>query len=493
MRLGARILLVLALLAALAPAAAMARTAAGGDGPRLSLRAPAEATAGQEVTVRGTAVAAPDESRAQVQVAAGGRWRALGGVELRRGRFRFSFELPSGLSPVRVRAQLLDGSRRLATSPVRAVRVRGAVPAPSASPSGGEPSPAASSPATSGTAPPAEPPPAPPAEPPTEPPSGQPYEGPMYWGAWIDGAPWDWNRVTEFESRAGKPLSLLQFSAPFADCSTQPCQYVPFYPGTLEIIRSHGAIPVFSWGSQSVPGKASDPDFQLSDLIDGSHDEYLEAFAAAVAAWGHPFFLRFDWEMNGNWFSWGEGANGNLPGEFVTAWRHVHDIFAAAGASNASWVWCPFVNPNKSPNIATELAPLYPGNEYVDWTCLDGYNWGYHPAQHQNWRTFNQLFASTYDEVERIAPGKPMLIGETASSEEGGSKAQWIEEMFAALPSRYPAVRGLLWFDVPDGGHDWPLATSTSAAAAFAAGVAGSRWLGNAFGALATSPIPAPG
>ncbi len=38
----------------------------------------------------------------------------------------------------------------------------------------------------------------------------------------------------------------------------------------------------------------------------------------------------------------GLGVNGDQPGEFVAAWRHVHDIFTSVGATNATWVWCPY-------------------------------------------------------------------------------------------------------------------------------------------------------
>jgi hypothetical protein len=490
MRRGTPILVLLGVLVALAPAAARAATAGSGDALRLSLRVPTQVEEGQAVTASGWALGAPAGSRARVQLSAGGRWRTVGAAALRRDRFALAFSPPDGVGLVRVRAQLAKGRRHLATSPVRAIRVRKAAPAakPRSNPASAQPQPAASATTSPGpTEPPAEPQqPQPPAEP-------QPYEGPMYWGAWIEGAPWDWSKVTDFEAEAGKPLSLLQFSSPFADCTTTPCQYEPFPLTPFEDIRSHGAIPFFSWGSQSIPGSPNDPEFQLADVIAGNHDEYIEQFAEAAAAWGHPFFLRFDWEMNGNWFPWGEGANGNQPGQFVAAWRHVHDLFAAAGATNATWVWCPFVNPNHSSNIAADTASFYPGDEYVDWTCLDGYNWGEHPANHQVWRSFSYLFGPTYDEVEQIAPSKPMLIGETASSEAGGSKARWIEEMFAVLPTRFPALRGLLYFDVPDQGHDWPLSTSAAAEAAFAAGVAGSRWLANSLGGLAASPIPPPG
>ena len=112
-------------------------------------------------------------------------------------------------------------------------------------------------------------------------------------------------------------------------------------------------------------------------MIEGHHDAYIREFAEAAKAWGHPFFLRFNWEMNGNWFPWSEGVNGNQPGEYVAAWRHVHDIFTQVGATNATWVWCPNVDPASKLH---DLASLYPGDAYVDWTGLDGYNWGTNPA-----------------------------------------------------------------------------------------------------------------
>ena len=90
-------------------------------------------------------------------------------------------------------------------------------------------------------------------------------------------------------------------------------------------------------------------------------------WATAAKAWGHPFFLRFDHEMNGNWqFPWAELLNGNKPGDYVKAWRHVHDMFTSLGATNVSWVWCP----NVSGGSTRPMAQLYPGDAYVDLTQL---------------------------------------------------------------------------------------------------------------------------
>jgi beta-mannanase len=194
--------------------------------------------------------------------------------------------------------------------------------------------------------------------------------------------------------------------------------------------------------------------------------------------------------MNGNWFPWSETTNGNGRRQFVAAWRHVHDIFSAVGASNVSWVWCPFVDPAGS---MTDLASLYPGDGYVDWTGLDGYNWGTNPAAPRGWRSFDQLFRDTYDEiVEGIAPAKPMMLAEVGSSEHGGSKAEWIRDALARVPAEYQQVRAFLWFDKFDDNMDWPIETSADATQAFAEQIQQPVYVGAGYGGLSGGPIAPP-
>jgi hypothetical protein len=248
-------------------------------------------------------------------------------------------------------------------------------------------------------------------------------------------------------------------------------------------VREHGVIPFFSWASSGIADR---------DIAAGKYDSYITSWAAAARAWGHPFFLRFDWEMNGSWFPWGIGnsAVGNTPAEYVAAWRHVHDLFRAHAATNATWVWCPNVDP--SGNVA-EFARLYPGARYVDWTCLDGYNGG------DPWTSFRGLFATSYKIVTQIAPGKPMIIGEVASTDSGGNKARWVTDMFSALRAGFPAIRGVLWFDKNEpglgglGGHsDWPLERSKAASAAFAKAIDTSAFASSKFRFSTAAPIPPP-
>jgi glycosyl hydrolase family 26 len=286
-----------------------------------------------------------------------------------------------------------------------------------------------------------------------------------------------------FEREVGHGLSLLQFSAPFADCGGDRCEFYSFPTREMAKIRSHGAIPLFSWNSGA---SGADPSrFQLEDLRRGRYDFHIRAFARAARDWGNPFFLRFNWEMNGDWFPWGIG-NGNRTWEFKAAWRHVHRIFRRAKARNVTWVWCPYARDEP-------LAQFYPGGRFVDWTCLDGYNWGPDSPEPAPWRSFREIFAPAYRRVAGgIAPRKPMLIAEVASTGDGPAKAAWIRDMFGALRRGFPKVRGLVWFNKVDREVDWPLETSPLAAEAFGRGLDAARYKQSVFSEIRRSPIRPP-
>jgi len=322
----------------------------------------------------------------------------------------------------------------------------------------------------------------------------------LYWGAWIGSgltgtaAPFDMGAVSAFQSMVRKPLSIVQWSTPFSNCESSPCYFYGFPVQEMDKVRQYGAIPFLSWGSQSIPTDprqpARMPDFQLSDVTAGRYDAYIRDFAIGARNWGRPFFLRFDWEMNGAWFPWGVKVNGNRPAEYVPAWRHVHDIFTSVGATNATWVWCPYVDIRKKFN----LKALYPGGRYVDWTCLDGYNWGPgSPANPQPWRSFEQIFGSTYQRiVTRVAPRKPMILGEIATSDYGGNKAAWIRNALVTLTRSFPKVRGIVYFNENDRNAHWEIEGSPAVIDAFRDGIRRAAYLGNRYGGLGSSPIRPP-
>ncbi len=316
----------------------------------------------------------------------------------------------------------------------------------------------------------------------------------VYWGAYVAGgqygrtdAPWDSGALERFEANAGKKVSLVEWGQAWYECSST-CGLRPFRADLLEKIRRHGAIPVLSWDSKHERSGPSDPEFSLSAIIGGRYDEFLRNWALGAKRWGHPFFLRFDWEMNTNSVPYSEHSNGNSPGQFVQMWRHVHDVFTQVGARNATWVWCPNLD------YATAVRPLrslYPGDKYVDWTCLDGYNWGTNPADPKGWKSFDASFGPTYDAVTRsIAPSKPLMVGETGSSEYGGSKPAWITDMLTKqLPHKYRRVKAVAWFNKNVDGEDWIIESSQAATAAFGRGIGLRRYASNRFRRLAGSPI----
>jgi Glycosyl hydrolase family 26 len=317
----------------------------------------------------------------------------------------------------------------------------------------------------------------------------------LYWGAQIgnqmtgEDAPWDMDPVYRFEGIAGKGLSLIEFASPFAECDGDSCEMTRFPSTPLENVRRYGAIPVFSWNSTSSPPSLDQPDFNLGALLSGRFDGYIREFATKTKEWGKPFFLRFNWEMNGFWFPWAEGVNGNSPGQFVAAWRHVHDIFESVGASNVTWVWCPNVDLYTS---LTPLGTLYPGDDYVDWTALDGFNWGKRRGS-PGWQSFNQVFHRTYRRiVKKVAPGKPMMLAEVASSDKGGSKPAWIKDMFAKLRNKYRKIRAVIWYDVDDRGTNWPIERNKKEKNAFRAGIRPGAFKPNLYGGITSNPILPP-
>ena len=300
----------------------------------------------------------------------------------------------------------------------------------------------------------------------------------VYWGAYIEGretyshhyggrwtdAPWSsktWNR---FESNAGKKVAIVHYGQP-------PPWEQRFSVSTADIVIRRGAIPLIDMSSK---------DELLTDVASGKYDSSFVAWAKTVKSWGKPFFLRWNWEMNASWFPWGAQATTN-PKAFVAAWRRFREVVDGVGASNVTWVWCPNIEFSGS----TPFERLYPGDAYVDWACLDGYNNGESSA------SFSTLFRQSYDRLRKLAPSKPIMIGEIGSDEYARRvKAAWIRDVFAAqIPKSFRRVKAVVWFnwriEEGRGRRRWEIESSPSAEAAFRAAIASPYYAqGGAFGNL---------
>lgn len=203
----------------------------------------------------------------------------------------------------------------------------------------------------------------------------------------------------------------------------------------------------------------------LDDIINGAHDTMINARAQAVKAIGQKIFLRWGHEMNGNWYPWDgahNGSNAAAATKYIAAYRHIHDVFTTAGATNALWVFSP--NNGNSPDEPwNQWANYYPGDAYVDWMGIDGYNWGTTQTW-SSWASFTALFSAFYPGI--AAKGKPVMIPETASAETGGDKAAWLTAVLPALRNTFPALKALVWFHM-NKETDWRINSSTAAKDAF--------------------------
>jgi endoglucanase len=225
-------------------------------------------------------------------------------------------------------------------------------------------------------------------------------------------------------------------------------------------------IPMITW----MPYGDGDP---LDEYIAGTHDAAVIAEAQKAKALGVQILMRWGHEMNGNWYPWSAWNNGGADGgaaggaagaaKYVAAYKHVHDLFVAQGATNVLWVWC--INVADVPNAPyNHWSNYYPGDAYVDWVGLDAYNWG-SSSSCCVWQSFSDLVVAPYQDY---VGKKPMMLPETASAEVGGDKAAWINDMHQALKTEYTAIQGVVWFDI-NKETDWRIASSPAALAAYKA------------------------
>ena len=219
----------------------------------------------------------------------------------------------------------------------------------------------------------------------------------------------------------------------------------------IRIVRwdlSQGILPMISWAGA-----------RTNLITAGRYDRLIRSSARELRALHRPVMLRWFYEMDGS----GQHPLVQSPASFVAAWRHVHNIFARAGASNVSWVWCP----NALHFVGGVAQRYYPGGRYVDWICADGYNWA-PKLRRASWRSFANIFSTFYH--WSVGTGKPLMVGEFGVLEgTPGKKAAWYRQTDTQLRTMFPAIRAVVYFNSDHEGYNWRVTTSRSSLAAFRA------------------------
>lgn len=295
----------------------------------------------------------------------------------------------------------------------------------------------------------------------------------IFWGAFVGPSHIDTPAQFEmFSAQIGKGLSLwenFQYWDRPQDSENNP----NFDTAWMDACRSYGAIPLVTWD----PGDGSgEVNTYLPSIISGHYDAYITQFAQAAKAWGNPFFIRF---LHQTLYKFDADAAAQYSQSFI----HVENIFRSVGETQVSWIWGPSYDFVKDTKI---FAAAYPGDSYVDWVGMGGYNWG-------DSTTFNQMFNTWYHVNLQVAPNKPQMITEVGFCDSSYKASLFTDMLKTQLPNNYPAIKALVYWEGFTADtcnvESNTLGKGEVDIQAFREGIALDHYVGNVFSNLSVSPL----
>lgn len=206
-----------------------------------------------------------------------------------------------------------------------------------------------------------------------------------------------------------------------------------FTPDALRAIAARGMTPLVTLEPWLVGAADDGTDLSAYDTasIDrGDHDGQLRHVARVVAESGVRVYLRYAHEMNGWWYPWAVGQNGNTAASYVAAWRHVAGVLRAGAGGSVQLVWAPAATTG-SPREQDPRA-AYPGDAWVDVVGMSAYGHGADPV-------------ATIDPTYRLLTSlttRPVVLCEVGA--DGPDKRAWLAGFGAVVADR-PQIRGFVW------------------------------------------------
>jgi hypothetical protein len=166
-------------------------------------------------------------------------------------------------------------------------------------------------------------------------------------------------------------------------------------------------------------------------ILDGEHDELIRDQATAIRKTHRPVLLRMRWEMdrpNLRPTMW-SGA------DYIAAWRYVREIFRQQRVKNVSWVWCP----TAEGFIRGDAPAFYPGDDQVDWTCVDVY-------AGENFAPIGELMGAFLRWAGKRP--KPIVVGEFGVAKAWGSagRAAWLRDAGRTFKAN-PQIKAVVYFE----------------------------------------------
>lgn len=280
-------------------------------------------------------------------------------------------------------------------------------------------------------------------------------------GAWVGSA-----SDTSLDGQYPQPTQAnVQAFAQLQGRKLDYVQYFANWPATWASVKRYADIAANNGATLMVTWQPSG--YTAPQIVAGNADAYLARFAREMKTYSHDVWLRPLHEANGgDWYSWNVGntSMANTNEDVAEAYRHIVKIFRDSGVSNVKWVWN-VNNENASGGNTTSFTGTYPGDAWVDYISIDGYNFGtFHTVANSgwasSWRSFVQAYKPAYTALAKI--DKPLFIAEFSSSELGGNKAQWYRDAFASLSTTFPRIFALMVFSMNDANGDWRINTTAA-------------------------------
>jgi hypothetical protein len=240
-------------------------------------------------------------------------------------------------------------------------------------------------------------------------------------------------------------------------------------PKLVALAKKRGVKLLISWLPDAGQDTTKAPGFRLSAIAAGKFDADLKALGKQIKALPHGAIVRPMPDANTPWYAWSGTVNGNRPGDYARAWKHVRKVLIkAAGAKKVRLLWSVYARsvPDAKNNA---MSVYFPGAKQVDLVGADAYNFG--NAQGLTWTAPADLFAPAYGTIQSLAK-KPFWISETGSTARGGDEGAWIGAL-GQLGKTMPKLSGVVWYDVKDSTGDFRVPRKGAAAAAFKAFVHG--------------------
>ncbi len=194
-----------------------------------------------------------------------------------------------------------------------------------------------------------------------------------------------------------------------------------------------------------------------ADIINGLRDKEIGYVVEFYKSWiglgdGRKAMIAPLQEMNGDWTVYGQQSTSD---QYKQAYVYIYNKFLQNNINREDvwWVFAPngWNDPNEPER---QFENYYPGDEFVDVVGFSSYNYGYClPETSVKWETYAEMLEPFINRMETMAPTKPIIIAETATTayydydqKDISLKNQWLIDSYNYLGTKQ-SVAGVYYFN----------------------------------------------